>query len=132
MDEDDYNDFQNSRSYHYYAGIGTGQSSATCYQSSSPVNFPAGTKVYTVVKCNNLVYTCNLRVKTDVTCHDATDPCSGVSCGSNGYCISGLCVTCNSGYSGVRCENYDHPCIGIYCSGNGVCINGECSCNRGY
>ena len=130
MDEDDYNDFQNSRSYSYYSGIGTGQNSVTCYQFSSPVSFPAGTKVYTVVKCNNWVETCNLRVKIDARCH-ATDPCGGVSCGSNGYCTNGLCV-CKPGYSGARCQYYDDPCLGIYCSGNGVCVNGKCSCNRGY
>ena len=31
-----------------------------------------------------------MRLKIAVTCH-STDPCSGVPCGSHGYCISGLC-----------------------------------------
>ena len=38
--------------------------------------------------------------KTWYKCNDApSDPCSGVSCGSNAYCSGGSCY-CNSGYTG--------------------------------
>ena len=129
MDKDGFSDFQNGHSYEYYAGVGTGVESATCYKASSAGSFPAGTEVVVVVQCKNVAETCNLKLNIDATCQ-YIGPCSGVSCGSHGYCTNGLCH-CNTGYSGKSCQNYD-PCTGVDCSGNGVCKNGKCTCDPGY
>ena len=63
-----------------------------------------------------------------------SDPCSGVSCGSNAYCSGGSCY-CNSGYegnasSGCTAVSKD-PCKGVSCSGGKVCSNGSCVCPSG-
>ena len=63
-----------------------------------------------------------------------SDPCSGVSCGSNAYCSGGSCY-CNSGYegnasSGCTAVSKD-PCQGVSCSGGKVCSNGSCVCPSG-
>ena len=63
-----------------------------------------------------------------------SDPCSGVSCGSNAYCSGGSCY-CNSGYegnasSGCTAVSKD-PCKGVSCSGGKVCSNDSCVCPSG-
>ena len=131
MDENEYNKFQEGGKYVYYTapstgGVGDG-SGATCFQYTGPITSSAGNTLYTVIMCTNLLETCHLRLKLDVTCVNL-DPCAGVNC-NNGYCSSGDCV-CNSGYYGLYCDQ--DPCSGMDCSGNGNCVNGTCSCYEGY
>ena len=72
-----------------------------------------------------------------------SDPCSGVSCGSNAYCSGGSCY-CNSGYHkcGNRCIPTSQCCTGWDCD-SGCCSGGRCvscptcyvissDCTRGY
>ena len=68
-----------------------------------------------------------------------SDPCSGVSCGSNAYCSGGSCY-CNSGYhkSGSSCvkdevHSHSYSCPSGYSSSNswGSCVtttSKTCSC----
>ena len=72
-----------------------------------------------------------------------SDPCSGVSCGSNAYCSGGSCY-CNSGYHkcGSSCIPTSQCCTGWDCD-SGCCSGGRCvscptcyvissDCTRGY
>ena len=72
-----------------------------------------------------------------------SDPCSGVSCGSNAYCSGGSCY-CNSGYHkcGNSCIPTSQCCTGWDCD-SGCCSGGRCvscptcyvissDCTRGY
>ena len=66
--------------------------------------------------------------RTWYKCNDApSDPCSGVSCGSNAYCSGGSCY-CNSGYTGNAnsgCTKVD-TCVS---GGNSSCSGQTSSCS---
>ena len=66
--------------------------------------------------------------KTWYKCNDApSDPCSGVSCGSNAYCSGGSCY-CNSGYTGNAnsgCTKVD-TCVS---GGSSSCSGQTSSCS---
>ena len=68
MDEENFNYYQNGHYYGYSGSIGTGTTSTTCYQSSSSVSFPAGTKVYTVV-CHMQEHNRDLQLETEDSRH---------------------------------------------------------------
>nr|CUU99114.1 hypothetical transcript [Hymenolepis microstoma] len=78
---------------------------------------------------------CQRRCESSVS----RDPCAGVRCGNNAYCVSGYCY-CEQGYEGdanVECRPVSTPghselCGGYRCGENAECVNGFCKCNEGF
>ena len=126
MDKTNYDKYAKGQGYSYFSIGATGPDhSYTCFHSGDvSYSAPPGT-VYAVIYCTNILETCHLQYKVDITCKSA-DPCAGVNC-NNGRCSGGLC-TCDSGYSGTYCDQND--CLGN-CN-NGYCSGGTCVCNSGY
>ncbi|XP_062499116.1 tenascin-X-like [Corticium candelabrum] len=135
LDQQGYDDFKGSKgSYSFYPDLSSGgvfdtKTESTCYHKSVTSVFPAGTKVYVVIGCNNEKSDCNLVYNVDTACLPP-GPCSGVSCGTHGSCYLGLCV-CDDGYSGSNCQTFD-KCYSVSCGSNGACRDGVCVCNPGY
>ena len=76
-------------------------------------------------------------------CSSGSEPCSGVSCSSNGYCFvydGAADCACFGGFHVVRleCQRNDpvDPCLGVDCAGHGTCRNASgvpvCDCEDGY
>jgi len=69
----------------------------------------------------------------------ASNPCTGVSCGSHGRCykegnLAGRC-TCDGGWSGLQCDHNEDLCNEVFCGGeHGTCApaTGKCECKTGW
>eukprot|EP00118_Oscarella_pearsei_P023090 m.272320 g.272320 ORF g.272320 m.272320 type:complete len:318 (+) comp40560_c1_seq3:182-1135(+) len=133
MDGDNYQKFTNKQSYSYAANVGTGAVGSKSYTCSQNEGFDykqaAGTVVYIVIYCTNILQTCHVQYKTGQSC-TPTDPCLGVNC-NHGTCFGGVCK-CEDGYTGANCDVAPNPCADVLCGDYGTCSSGLCNCDEGY